>query len=1532
MAEELEVGVLLTGQDKGMAPVLDRASDAAQRLVGQLDKTNKALLVLGGIVGAGAFATYKFGKQAFSAAARVSELKVSIDAIGESTGLGAKKINDAAKSIAKQGIEMAASQKIAIEFAQANINLADAAQVARTGQDLAVISQKNSTQVAELLTRAIRTGNSMLLKSAGVSRMASEGYAMYAKQIGKTTQTLTAQERQQAIINLILDEGKRVAGVYEASMTEAGKVLRSFPRLINDMQVAFGSALLQGFGPAIKAAYDVTNAFSKLIVEGGALNPILVQLGKAMEMMFTPITRGLSALSDFFKRLNYGSISVDGLGDSMGRLLPTILAVATGLAALAGKSLLGLNKFTAGFAKFLPGVSAGFAVLVVLTPKLRDALLQMIGAFTPLLPALASIGGILTDAITRATDVVGDLAMTLANVFGGAVKMLTPVVNGLAVVLDKLRVPLTFLVGFIGVKYVAALMAAKMAKISLALASGQATGAIALTAKTAAFATKAYQNFAFGVATTGSVMKAFGGTTVAVMRAATASVVSFLAAAWPMLALTAVIVGVTYALNKLGEAKRKQKEVTESVTGAIKAQVAELAKTNEALAAYLSNVDALNAGIYESDEVTDKFRLAMRGLGLDQSQVVDTLQGLRMGGDEWVRSMFEQHGLLDELSRATYMYMDPFNRGEQTAGKRWFVNASEGAQRLITDIMVLQREGKKVDLEAILGNERKLMELKSKDAFEAYKRADAIAAEKVAMGELTDMVERQLFVRSEAQVILQGMADAEAKVGAEAAKAAPDLRTMTQRLRDMEIASADGKATFDEMYGTMYGIGQLDFFKQTEQMYEMRQAMTQLNDSVVNSKGNFGQLEGAALSLAKQIGNNAAQMKNMEFAEEEIAAMQQVLITNFLASAEAAGWSEERVHGVLKALGLLDGYKSIAVIDADISAAKAKIEAIAKALATISDDADRSKFEAVIRALNSEIAGLERSKKSLEDMRERLSALDKAARNAGKGTKEFSDAQKELRDKILKVVNDALAKQEEKLGELTAKHNAMREGIRNTVYQTANLGNAMQEATRRMLEHNAAVDAAEQAQQAYAQQVSQAIRGTLSLSRAHSTAQESVNRLEQSYVSLQDAAEDYTYSQAELSGVLAQEGQKINKLMREQRDLEELLASPIGRYNRQQFEMQLREKQVQLAEQLEDSQSRAGDAAMRLAESERRLAQAIQETNDAGAAQLTFLEALRKQAAEAREFGSVLQQLLDAGLTQAALDEIIGAGAVVGTQMGKELLAGGSVAIGEVNTLYGEIAAEAERAGAILSQKFHSVGERAGLDFMGGLRAREHMAREFAAKIEKLVAMRLSPANIQAVLNAGLEAGNAIADELIRGGQEAIDASNKIEQELYELSEKLGLQLGDDFFKTGMNLAQDLINGFRKQLEKLEKELAKAKSLQELNKLLGKVKVDVARSTAQQGTSGSSDPLGQYDNPAVRGGLLELTPFAKGGIVRKPTIGLIGEAGPEAVVPLRDYDSGPTIVNININSLVADDTLPDRIVDALRTYNRRKGAIRVLVR
>ena len=71
---------------------------------------------------------------------------------------------------------------------------------------------------------------------------------------------------------------------------------------------------------------------------------------------------------------------------------------------------------------------------------------------------------------------------------------------------------------------------------------------------------------------------------------------------------------------------------------------------------------------------------------------------------------------------------------------------------------------------------------------------------------------------------------------------------------------------------------------------------------------------------------------------------------------------------------------------------------------------------------------------------------------------------------------------------------------------------------------------------------------------------------------------------------------------------------------------------------------------------------------------------------------------------------------------------------------------------------------------------------------------------------------------------------------------------------------------------------------------------------------------------------LDYKAMATGGIVTSPTFALIGEAGPEAVIPLSKMGSMGGGVTINVNG--GD---PNAVVQALRTYMRQNGSVPIKI-
>jgi uncharacterized membrane protein YjjP (DUF1212 family) len=84
--------------------------------------------------------------------------------------------------------------------------------------------------------------------------------------------------------------------------------------------------------------------------------------------------------------------------------------------------------------------------------------------------------------------------------------------------------------------------------------------------------------------------------------------------------------------------------------------------------------------------------------------------------------------------------------------------------------------------------------------------------------------------------------------------------------------------------------------------------------------------------------------------------------------------------------------------------------------------------------------------------------------------------------------------------------------------------------------------------------------------------------------------------------------------------------------------------------------------------------------------------------------------------------------------------------------------------------------------------------------------------------------------------------------------------------------------------------------------------------------------VGGDDSSANSG--INIPKMANGGIVNSPTLAMIGEAGPEAVIPLSKMGQMGGTNNVTINVNGGD---PNSVVNALRTYMRQNGSVPIRV-
>jgi len=89
--------------------------------------------------------------------------------------------------------------------------------------------------------------------------------------------------------------------------------------------------------------------------------------------------------------------------------------------------------------------------------------------------------------------------------------------------------------------------------------------------------------------------------------------------------------------------------------------------------------------------------------------------------------------------------------------------------------------------------------------------------------------------------------------------------------------------------------------------------------------------------------------------------------------------------------------------------------------------------------------------------------------------------------------------------------------------------------------------------------------------------------------------------------------------------------------------------------------------------------------------------------------------------------------------------------------------------------------------------------------------------------------------------------------------------------------------------------------------------------------------IGGTASPRAEAGRLGLPRMAEGGIVSSPTLALIGESGPEAVVPLDRMQTGGGITINVTGGLATSAEIGESVVNALRAYSRSAGPLQLQV-
>lgn len=299
----------------------------AKKLVGQVEKESKSMgdgikdsfknaekgskMFLGTITAIGS-AVGAYAVKATLTAARTETMGIAMEAVAKATGNSMEALKEQEAILKKQGITTQESRNILTRFMQSQLDVADASKIARVAQDLAVVAGENSSEMTGRLTDAIATMNPMLLRQAGIVVNQNELFKRYADANNIVGRELTDVEKKQAMVNLIMEEGQKVAGSYETAMETAGKKMGSLKRYFEEAENTIGEKFLPVFGKLVDKVTEfmkqitpekVDEVFANIeewapviigIILGGAI-PAIVTLGSSIWAALAPLLPFIAA-------------------------------------------------------------------------------------------------------------------------------------------------------------------------------------------------------------------------------------------------------------------------------------------------------------------------------------------------------------------------------------------------------------------------------------------------------------------------------------------------------------------------------------------------------------------------------------------------------------------------------------------------------------------------------------------------------------------------------------------------------------------------------------------------------------------------------------------------------------------------------------------------------------------------------------------------------------------------------------------------------------------------------------------------------------------------------------------------------------------------------------------------------------------------------------------------------------------------------------------------------------------------------------
>ncbi|MBD3268509.1 hypothetical protein GF373_17715 [bacterium] len=340
--------------ERAQQGLTESAKDASNRM----ETLGRSMAYAGGMLTALGAGLLNTTRHILDYRSSVSTLQLAQDNLAAAFDTTQGALRDEVNELIEMYVPVQRANEIVNRLTMSHMEFARSSELVASAQDLAVSAGLELNKMYDSMLGYIVTGRKQILRNTGIVANASQIYAWWARQIGKTGDELTAIEEAQARFNFLIRYGERARGSFQ-------EFLETVP------------------GQLVKARTQVTELANSL---GRHLAPMIIEI--------------LKWGNGILEQLN-------ALPESTKRVIARALGLGGAFAAVSGSLLLTLAALT----RFVP--------IVTKIPKLLGTLTKgssaAAGVLGGLKAAIASIG----PAGWAAIGVVAALGAAIKSNFGG---------------------------------------------------------------------------------------------------------------------------------------------------------------------------------------------------------------------------------------------------------------------------------------------------------------------------------------------------------------------------------------------------------------------------------------------------------------------------------------------------------------------------------------------------------------------------------------------------------------------------------------------------------------------------------------------------------------------------------------------------------------------------------------------------------------------------------------------------------------------------------------------------------------------------------------------------------------------------------------------------------------------------------------------------------------------------------------------------------------------------------------------------------